>query len=74
VILKRALQNQKEECHHEERRMCVCARERESLLSSDDVKQMKRKKIFFTSVPFDFFFSLVCPSTATQTFPHYKSL
>ena len=54
--------------------VCVCARERESLLSSDDVKQMKRKKNFFTSVPFDFFFSLVCLSTATQTFPHYTSL
>lgn len=40
------------------RRASVCVREseRESLLSSDDVKQMKRKKIF-VSVPFDFFFS-----------------
>ena len=61
MILKRALQNQKGECHHEERGgECVCKRERESLLSSDDVKQMKGKKIFVMSVPFDFFFSSVC--------------
>ena len=41
------------------RRASVCVREskRESLLSSDDVKQMKGKKIFVMSVPFDFFFS-----------------
>ena len=48
---------------------CVCKRERESLLSSDDVKQMKGKKIFVMSVPFDFFFSSVCRPTL-----HYKSL
>lgn len=44
------------------RRASVCVREskRESLLSSDDVKQMKGKKIFVMSVPFDFFFSSVC--------------
>ena len=53
------------------RRASVCVREseRESLLSSDDVKQMKRKKIFVMSVPFDFFFSSVCRPTL-----HYKSL
>ena len=53
------------------RRASVCVREskRESLLSSDDVKQMKGKKIFVMSVPFDFFFSSVCRPTL-----HDKSL
>ena len=53
------------------RRASVCVREskRESLLSSDDIKQMKGKKIFVMSVPFDFFFSSVCRPTL-----HYKSL
>ena len=51
------------------RRASVYVRERESLLSSDDVKQMKGKKIFVMSVPFDFFFSSVCRPTL-----HYKSL